>query len=331
MLFNYRLYTMMGMLCMQLLAGNWLFARKVPGPATPPAELSINVFSEAKYDTGSAVIVIPFSRAGNLILVKAKADTIEGSFILDTGCPHLVLNMTYFRQYETSWEQNEQKGGMTGEISTALQTVISNFRFGATEHYRVKADLVNLGHIENSKGVKILGLIGMQLLDRYEMIIDFERNQLHLRKAGRKDDPASQNEMLRDTAAYHTIPIEVKDDRIIVKTELAGKKIRLIIDSGAESNVLDSRLPDKVFEQVNINGRIILTGAGNAKVEALRGDLQKLVIGGQQVNDLPVMITNLEKTCFSYGGCVDGILGFDFLSLQKIGFNFVTRKMYLWK
>ncbi|MBL7709047.1 MAG: retropepsin-like domain-containing protein, partial [Chitinophagaceae bacterium] len=168
-------------------------------------------------------------------------------------------------------------------------------------------------------------------LDRYEMIIDFERSQIHLRKANRKDDLASQNEVLRDTAAYHTIPIEMKDDRIIVRTELAGKKIRLIIDSGAESNVLDSRLPDKVFEQVNINGRIILTGAGNKKVEALRGDLQTLVIGGQRVNDLPVMITNLEKTCFSYGGCVDGILGFDFLSLQKIGFNFVTRKMYLWK
>jgi hypothetical protein len=25
------------------------------------------------------------------------------------------------------------------------------------------------------------------------------------------------------------------------------------------------------------------------------------------------------------------MLGFDFLSLHKIGFNFVTRKMYIWK
>ncbi len=325
MLLPGRLYILLGMLCIQLLAGSRSLAANHPG------ELSIQVFSEAKYDNDSSVIVIPFSRAGNLILVRARADSIEGNFILDTGCPHLVLNMTYFRHYETTWEQDEQKGGMTGEIATALQTVISNFRFGGTEHYRVKTDLVNLGHIENSKGVKILGLIGMQLLDRYEMIIDFERSQIHLRKANRKDDLNMQNEMLRDTAAYHTIPIEMKDDRIIVRTELAGKKIRLIIDSGAESNVLDSRLPDKVFEQVIINGRIILTGAGNKKVEALRGDLQTLVIGGQRVNDLPVMITNLEKTCFSYSGCVDGILGFDFLSLQKIGFNFVTRKMYLWK
>ena len=45
----------------------------------------------------SSSCIIPFSRAGNLIVVKAKADTIEGNFILDTGAPNLVLNIIYFR------------------------------------------------------------------------------------------------------------------------------------------------------------------------------------------------------------------------------------------
>jgi hypothetical protein len=49
------------------------------------------------------------------------------------------------------------------------------------------------------------------------------------------------------------------------------------------------------------------------------------------IGNLPIVITNLEKTCFWLDGCADGVLGFDFLSLHKIGFNFVTRKMYLWK
>jgi hypothetical protein len=35
--------------------------------------------------------------------------------------------------------------------------------------------------------------------------------------------------------------------------------------------------------------------------------------------------------CDSYNNCLDGMLGFDFLSLHKIGFNFVNRKMYIWK
>jgi len=46
---------------------------------------------------------------------------------------------------------------------------------------------------------------------------------------------------------------------------------------------------------------------------------------------MPFIITNLEKTCLADASCIDGILGFDFLSLHKIGFNFVKNKMYIWK
>src|ERR1700721_1272253 len=45
---------------------------------------------------------IPFIRAGNLILIPAKVDTTQGLFVLDTGCPTLVLNITYFRDYPTT-------------------------------------------------------------------------------------------------------------------------------------------------------------------------------------------------------------------------------------
>lgn len=33
----------------------------------------------------SVSCIIPFNRVGNLMMVKAKVDTIEGNFILDTG------------------------------------------------------------------------------------------------------------------------------------------------------------------------------------------------------------------------------------------------------
>jgi hypothetical protein len=45
-------------------------------------------------------LVIPFRQAGNLIIVEATIDGLRGNFILDTGAPYLVLNATYFRDYE---------------------------------------------------------------------------------------------------------------------------------------------------------------------------------------------------------------------------------------
>jgi hypothetical protein len=66
-------------------------------------------------------------------------------------------------------------------------------------------------------------------------------------------------------------------------------------------------------------------------VEALYGDLKNAKMGKENISNFPVLITNLEKMCYSYNTCINGMLGFDFLSLHKIGFNFVTGKMYIWK
>jgi hypothetical protein len=239
--------------------------------------------------------------------------------------------MTYFRSYPASSTANEESGGITGTVAGSTPTEVANLSFGPIKYFRVEADRINLGHIENSKGIKILGLLGMQLFKRFEMIIDYEKSLIHLHLIGRKEASSYKHEMLADTSAYNTFSINILENKLLTYGEMAGKKLTFIIDTGAESNVLDSKLPDKIFENVDITRRILLSGSGNTKIEALYGDMRNMKLGGREMGTLPVLVTNLEKMCFSFNQCIDGMLGFDFLSLHKIGFNFVNRKMYLWK
>jgi hypothetical protein len=280
--------------------------------------------------TDSPNCVIPFTRAGNLIVVQATVDSISGNFILDTGAPYLILNLTYFRDYQAN-NSGEEQTGITGTGAVVPKTSVSKFRLGNLQYNRVDADMINLGHIENNKGIKILGLLGMQLFRQCEVIIDYDKNLIYLCYLNKRTLGNYKNEQLQDQSVYSTVAIDVMDNRIIANTIMAGKKLRLILDSGAESNILDSRLPNKIFDNITITGRVVLSGSGSRKIEALSGDFKNMKVGDLDVGTLPVLITNLEKTCFSYSGCVDGILGFDFFSLHKIGFNFVTNKMYIWK
>ena len=48
-------------------------------------------------------ILIPLKRAGNLFLIEARIDTMVGNFIVYLGAPYLVLNATYFRDYEIDY------------------------------------------------------------------------------------------------------------------------------------------------------------------------------------------------------------------------------------
>lgn len=288
-------------------------------------------FPDPVVRSDSNSIVLSFSRVGNLILLRAKADTSEGNFILDTGAPGLVLNLTYFRNYPVIVNSEIEQGGLTGSASVASMTMVDKLSFGGIKYSRVESHLLNLGHIENSKGVKILGLLGMELFKKFEMIIDYDSSLIYLHLLNKKDPPDYKHPLLNDTADYHTYPIELVENKVITRTEMAGKKLKFVIDTGAESNVLDSRLPEKVFDNVEITKRVLLTGTGNAKVEALYGDLKNMTIGNQNIASLPVLITNLEKMCVTYNCHLDGLLGYDFLSMHKIGFNFVSRKMYIWK
>lgn len=293
----------------------------------PPAPRAAFAFT----DHDSASCTIPFVRAGNLIIVKARVDTTEGNFILDTGAPHLVLNITYFRHYQSHVEAEAEQTSITGTGATLERTKVGAFSLGRLQYFGGEADLVDLGHIENTKGIKIMGLLGMELFKQCELIIDYEKNLLYLHRVGRKEASTYRSEHLGEAADYRTFPIELLKNRIIITTAMEGRKMKFVFDSAAESNVLDSRSPDRIMKHVTITRRVLLTGANNRKVEALYGNLANLSMGDLSMGTLPVLITNLERTCFSDLGCIDGVLGFDFLSGKKIGFNFVNRKMYVWK
>jgi predicted aspartyl protease len=282
--------------------------------------------------TDSADCVIPFTRAGNLILIRGRADTTEGNFILDTGAPHLVLNITYFRNYSATTSSELETGGVTGGMAAVVKSSVDSFSFGPVRYSKLDCDLANLGHIENNKGVQILGLLGMKLFTQFEMIIDYENDLIYLHHITKKDPKDYKSEMLRDTSKYNTFPIDLIDSKLVAKATLAGKKLNFIIDTGAESNVLDSRLPNKIFENVVVSRRVVLRGTGNRKVDALYASVKNMKLGNVDLASMPVLITNLENMCYAYDkNCLDGLLGFDFLSLHRIGFNFVTRKMYIWK
>ncbi len=272
--------------------------------------------------------VIPFVRAGNLIILKGIADTTEGNFILDTGAPGLVLNITYFRQYKQL--DTDSRGSVSGAVVGAVQTLVDKFSFGGLQFSKLDADMINLGHIEDKRNIKILGLIGVSFFKDSEIIIDYENNVIHLRRITKKE-AATYKSPLLETGKYNIIDFDVLDNKIIAKVKLGERKMKFFIDTGAESNILDSRLPNKVYENVTITGRSRVVGTGNKAIEGLFGNLKNLKVGDKDMGLLPFVITNLENACISEVCCIDGILGFNFLSVQKIGFNFIKGEMYLWK
>ncbi|WP_336518327.1 aspartyl protease family protein [Pollutibacter soli] len=322
-----------------MIVGFFVFVYKQAGAIEEPGErltvynTNLSITIDALKIKGAASnansCIIPFTLAGKLIVVQGRADTVQGNFILDTGAPDLVLNNTYFRNYIVSTSNTEQEASITGIGEQSKRITVKQFQLGTLSYSKTYADVLSLGHLEDARGLKILGLLGISLFKDCELMIDFENRQIHLYRISKKEKETYIHPLLATHPRVSVMPFELRENRILVDTKIGNKELQFVIDYAAESNVIDSRLPEKVLDSVRVTGRVLLTGTGSKKIEAATGDLSAITIGPMQFKKLPVIITNLENTCFGTLNCINGVLGHDFLSGYTLVFNFVTRKLYI--
>jgi hypothetical protein len=273
-------------------------------------------------------LVVPIKRAGNLIIVEAQVDSVEGNFVLDTGAPYLVLNATYFR--DAPKINDQQSGGINGETEGTFTTVVHDFNILDLHYGHLTADVTDLSAIENGRNIKILGLLGTRLFAKFAITIDLFNNLLYIHKLDAQGNiPAGEqifhNPFLQTSFKY-------LNDVIFLQGSANGKDMWFVFDSGAETNLLDYQRARKILKSMQILSRAKLTGIGGSSFEVLYARFDNLTIGDRQFMRNRVLITNLEAMGKAYDHSVDGILGYDFFVRGIFSINFVKKEfeMYIY-
>ncbi|MCX6245035.1 MAG: retroviral-like aspartic protease family protein [Bacteroidetes bacterium] len=285
-------------------------------------------FPGISFRTGGAMgelemVIIPLKRVGNLFMIEAKIDDETGNFLFDTGASQLVLNTTYFRKYITIDETEAR--GVTGLTGSIRRTTVKRMQVAGLIYNNITADVTELGHIENRRGVKVLGLFGLSMLKGLEMVIDLKNNELRLYRLDKDGNRigAHREEFRADITAkvveYHNV--------LFMKARIGGKELDFCLDTGAESNVLNCYAPRKVMSTVTILRRSDMMGVGTDKAEVLFGDLNDFNVGEHPIPGMQAIIASLNALATSYGYPIDGMLGYDFFSKGKVCINLVKNEL----
>lgn len=315
-----------------LSAAMWLLFFSLPAMASYSLlpELSYRQqFGSVNPEGDFEVLVVPLKRAENLLLVEATVDSVTGNFILDTGAPYLVLNKTYFRKGKS--KDGTIAGGVSGGLNTRVtQTVVDRLAIQELFFKSMQADMVSLGHIEDSKGVKILGLLGTSLFNDLEMEIDVNKNVLYLYRLNKAGDRIRQSTPSTATKFDLQIPIEVENNVIFVAARVGDSKLRYCLDTGAEVNVLGNDVPKKVLQHFQLGSRNSLTGTSNQRVEVFGGELDALTIGSHTFMNSQTLLAGLAGLEEVYNTNLDGILGFNFLAEGRVIINFRKKQLTMY-
>lgn len=298
--------------------------------------ITIGGFNLKEFELGDSdpygdfkTLAIPIKRAGNLIVVEAQLDSVAGNFVLDTGAPYLVLNETYFRYLPKYREQ--EAGGINGRSATTFTTMVHNFSLGFDLHFdRLIADVTDLSGIENSKNIKILGLLGTRLFAKLAITVDLANNLLYIHKVNAQGDILPGDRVFKQPDIR--LPFQLMHDVIFLKTKVNDKGIWFAFDTGAETNMIDSRVSKKIMKSIQIINRSAVTGVGGTRYELIYGRFDKLTLDTAIFNANRVLIADLEHIGKAYGYDVDGILGYDFFTRGVFTLNFAKKEfeMYIY-
>jgi predicted aspartyl protease len=266
---------------------------------------------------------IPLKRAGRLFVMEGTVNGVSGNFILDTGSSRLVLNKTYFRSSIVA--EDEEGGGVTGATESVERIHVVKMAVSDMVFSNVIADVTPLGHLEDRRGIKILGLFGMSLLQQMEMVIDLKNNELQLFRIDKSGLRPGQQaaEVKFDIVSSVKIVRKV----LFIKAQMGGKELDFCLDTGAESNLLHTGCPKQAMEKVNITRRSSLRGAGPRQGEILMGTITDLQIGNRQFGPMETAVCSLNGMSAKYGYPIDGMLGYDFFMQGRFFINLIKKTM----
>ena len=266
---------------------------------------------------------IPLKQAGRLFLIEATVDGQKGNFVFDTGATRLVLNKTYFRSYAV---KPRSSSGITGSSQQSGETRVKELRIGDLILENLKADVTGLGQIENQRQVKILGLIGMEILKDFKLGIDLRSQSLEL--TSHQSDPENSDTNHPDDFVPDLIcQVDMRNNIMFVNGEVNGQTMDFCLDTGAETNVICSSCRQNILTTVKINRKTSLTGIGGQSTEVLYGAMTDFSMGTHQIAPMQTIVTSLAALSAAYDFPVDGVLGFDFFVRGKIQINFEKKEL----
>jgi hypothetical protein len=257
-------------------------------------------------------------------MVQARVDTVEGYFMLDTGSERLVLNRRYFSRNES--ERMVAAIGNTGMVSDVAERKVDSLQVDQLVIRNLFAHLTDLEHIEQKKNVRMIGILGYEVYKDFEVFLDFQNKVIVLRRVDRKG-------MRIDSIAifetpYDSLEFDLNKHLIVLDTRINNIRLKMILDSGAELNLIDRKVNRRVLDSFEIIKRVNLVGVGKREVEVLAGVLKDVRCGDQYSARMNTLLTSLDEINSAFDINVQGVLGYEFIKRRRIMINYQKRKLY---
>ncbi|MBK8633147.1 MAG: aspartyl protease family protein [Saprospiraceae bacterium] len=269
--------------------------------------------------------IVPIQIKDGLILVEATVNDQKGSLIIDTGAKTLVLNSKYFTGSDVTAEVAYGLGGAISTLARQSKVTMDIEEINFTD---LQADVISLEKIEESKKIRILGLIGYDILEGFETMFNYREGYLTLSQVDKSGE-------ILDVLPHTTLKVDSLTFQLgnfipVITVDVKGVTKRMGIDTGGEINLLDINRNKDIMSEFQILRTIKISGADGKERNAIAGRMYRIQVFEKfKCAGMSTLLGNLENFDAIYKTKLDGILGYEFLAPWIMSINYRKKKLYI--
>lgn len=298
---------------------------------TPPAPSAVAVPSDGNpadvlVEPGTASEIVPFIQPFDLDATRRMSVQVmvggKGpfAFLVDTGAERTVIARELAARLELV-EGTKLRLATIGGSAT-----VPSFRIAALQMSKLHLAAVQAPAF-HGRHIGAAGLIGVDMLEERRVLIDFRKETMQILETRRRAPS-----LIKDDDAIVVTARNSVGRLILSDARLNGKRIDVIVDTGAQTSVGNMALQRMVAERRANRlpfAPTELTAVTGEDVPALRTAIKRIVINGLEINDLPVSFA--DNQAFRVLGLHDRpamLLGMDSLSLfDRVEIDFPNRRV----
>jgi predicted aspartyl protease len=297
-----------------------------PTPAPPAASTPLPTADSLAIDPVTGEVIDPFIQPFDLDATRRMAvDVMVGeqgpfSFLVDTGAERTVISR------ELADRLNLTPGAKLRLATIGSAAMVPSFRVAMLQMTDLRLAAFDAPAFFG-RHIGAAGLVGVDMLENRRILIDFRKESMAVLETRVRARP-----IIRDDDAIIVTARNMAGRLILSDARLEGKRIDVIIDTGAQSSVGNPAL-QKLVAKRRANGMpffpVTLGAVTGEEVPAMRTTINHIVITGLTVNNLPVNFA--DSQAFRALGLTERpalLLGMDSLSLfDRVEIDFPNRRV----
>jgi predicted aspartyl protease len=171
------------------------------------------------------------------------------------------------------------------------------------------------------------GVLGLRELIKFGAVLDLQDHLLYLRPSRPPETVASEIKAILSRQGYTGVPLLLRKNHVHAAGAINGVPCHFIVDTGGSLTSLDAKFAVRTKLKVG-STPIVGEGLGGSSAVGIT-TLASLRIGNYEIKNGSASVASLNPAIFEANSDTAGLLGGEYLAINRAIFDFVGGTLYL--